>query len=121
MAYLLFPTAPFAWISFSPTLKPAFVTLPVDESLCLPSPQPSTLMYVSDVAFLSHSKTASGPNFSPSDPPNAAIKSAKLPIVMGTNAGPSSAVPITPAGIPTGNCFLGPERSISVVDTPGLL
>ena len=44
----------------------------------------------------------------------------KFANVNGTNAGPCNAVPIIPAGIPTGPDGLGPDKSISLVLTPGL-
>ena len=49
------------------------------------------------------------------------INSVKLATVTGTNAGPSSEVPMTPAGTPVGPETLGDERSISLVLTPALL
>ena len=45
--------------------------------------------------------------------PNSATKSAKVATVIGTNARPWGAVPITAAGTPEGPATVGPERSIS--------
>ena len=70
--------------------------------------------------FNNHSRIAIGANFCPSLLPNLDTKSAKLPTVTGTNAGPLTAVPITPAGIPVIVAATGPDRSISLVWTPGL-
>jgi hypothetical protein len=41
--------------------------------------------------------------------------------VKGTNAGPFCAVPITPAGIPTGSIAVGPVKFITLAETPALL
>jgi len=120
------PTWPLRWPAGSSdpvTINPAFFTWPVNCVLAISvnesfAPAPKTLIYVSALRLLRNSLTAYGPNFFGSKLPNFVMKSANEPSITGTNAGPLRAVPITPAGVPTGCCLFS-ARSISLSKNPG--
>jgi hypothetical protein len=50
--------------------------------------------------------------------PKSTTKSCAVATVVGTNAGPLTDVPITPAGVPLGAIFVGPVRLIMRAETP---
>ena len=82
------------------------------------APAPSRRKYVSASLLSKNSLTAYGPKRSASREPNLVSKSVNDPIVTGTKAGPLSAVPMTPAGVPVTEVCLD-DKSISCSKKPG--